>query len=269
MVSAVNAAGFSATLDASNNLTVVGNNVDTTAGQGAPSLNKASAAGTGAGSASVTFGTTAMAAPRPDMTLGGLTSATTAAGSMSANAIASAFSSIAAGSVQHVANTAYTLTGTALFTTSSVTGANQTSLNFTSGASNKVALAGSGGGWTTNAGVITNSDNDVAGTTLSGAAGAIANITAAVTKLGTISSSLGSATQEITGMQSFSSSLSDALTAGVGGADGCRPRHRERAADVATDQTAARHPGAVDRQPGAAVTAVAVQVTGTGRRPGA
>ena len=52
--------------------------------------------------------------------------------------------------------------------------------------------------------------------TLSGAQGAIANVDAAITKLGTISSSLGTASQHITGMQSFTSSLSQSLTAGVG-----------------------------------------------------
>jgi flagellin len=146
---------------------------------------------------------------------------------MTAKEQASAFASITAGS-QYTAGTplaiggssnTYTLAGTAAFTTSSVTGAGSTSLVFTSAASNNTALLAGAGGWTNTTagnGVITASDNDVAGTTLSGAAGAIANITAAVGKLGTISASLGSASQEITGMQSFSSTLSDALTAGVG-----------------------------------------------------
>jgi flagellin len=45
---------------------------------------------------------------------------------------------------------------------------------------------------------------------------AIANVDSAITKLGTISSSLGTASNHITGMQAFASSLSSALTAGVG-----------------------------------------------------
>ncbi len=48
------------------------------------------------------------------------------------------------------------------------------------------------------------------------ASAAISNVTAAITKLGTMSSALGTATDQITGMQSFTSSLSSALTAGVG-----------------------------------------------------
>jgi flagellin len=41
-------------------------------------------------------------------------------------------------------------------------------------------------------------------------------ITAAISKVNAISTTLGSASQEITGLQSYSSSLSDSLTAGVG-----------------------------------------------------
>jgi flagellin len=41
-------------------------------------------------------------------------------------------------------------------------------------------------------------------------------VTSAVTKLNTISASLGAATQQITGMQNFTTALSSALTAGVG-----------------------------------------------------
>ena len=56
----------------------------------------------------------------------------------------------------------------------------------------------------------------VYGVQQSDATAAIANITAAITKLGTIDSQLGTASDHITGMQSFTSSLSSALTAGVG-----------------------------------------------------
>ncbi len=56
----------------------------------------------------------------------------------------------------------------------------------------------------------------VYGVQQTGATAAIANVTAAITKLGSISSQLGAASNHITGMQTFTSSLSSALTAGVG-----------------------------------------------------
>ena len=55
------------------------------------------------------------------------------------------------------------------------------------------------------------------GTALSSSAAAITTVQGAITKMNTISTTLGATTQQITGMQSFTSDLSDALTTGVGG----------------------------------------------------
>ena len=62
----------------------------------------------------------------------------------------------------------------------------------------------------------TTTSNAVHGVQQADASAAIANVTAAITKLGNISSQLGTASNHITGMQSFTSTLSSALTAGVG-----------------------------------------------------
>ena len=56
-----------------------------------------------------------------------------------------------------------------------------------------------------------------AGTTLDASAAAITTVQGAISKVDTISTTLGATTQEITGLQSFTSDLSDSLTAGVGG----------------------------------------------------
>lgn len=63
---------------------------------------------------------------------------------------------------------------------------------------------------------LTNSTGSVGATQLTGATAAIATVTAAINKLGNISTTLGAGSQQITGMQSFTSALSSALTAGVG-----------------------------------------------------
>ncbi len=54
-------------------------------------------------------------------------------------------------------------------------------------------------------------------TQLSSSAAAITTVQGAISKVDTISTTLGATTQEITGLQSFTSNLSDSLTAGVGG----------------------------------------------------
>ena len=85
--------------------------------------------------------------------------------------------------------------------------------------SNLALASGSGVQLTTAAGAAGGTAlgaNKLYGVQQADARAAIANVTAAVTKLGTISSSLGTASDEITGMQSYTSSLSNALTAGVG-----------------------------------------------------
>ncbi len=56
-----------------------------------------------------------------------------------------------------------------------------------------------------------------AGTPLNATSAAITTVQAAISKVDTISTTLGATTQEITGLQSFTSDLSDSLTAGVGG----------------------------------------------------
>lgn len=53
-------------------------------------------------------------------------------------------------------------------------------------------------------------------TTITGAVAAVAVVQAAVTKMNTISASLGSASQQVTGMADFTSALSSSLTSGVG-----------------------------------------------------
>ncbi|MDR3660920.1 MAG: flagellin [Mycobacterium sp.] len=69
----------------------------------------------------------------------------------------------------------------------------------------------------TNSSAVTNLTSNTTGAEqISGAAAAIANVNAAVIKLGNITSSLGTASDHISGMQSFTTSLSGALTAGVG-----------------------------------------------------
>ena len=55
------------------------------------------------------------------------------------------------------------------------------------------------------------------GTPLAASAAALTTVQGAISKVDTISTTLGATTQEITGLQSFTSDLSDSLTAGVGG----------------------------------------------------
>ena len=86
---------------------------------------------------------------------------------------------------------------------------NDGSINVTGqGVKNSTAAAAGGTG--------ANADITV-GTPLSASAAAITTVQGAITKMNTISTTLGATTQQITGMQSFTSDLSDALTAGVGG----------------------------------------------------
>ena len=65
------------------------------------------------------------------------------------------------------------------------------------------------------AGITLNKGN-LYGVQQTDAAAAISNVTAAITKLGTITSTLGTSSDEIMGMQAYTSALSSALTAGVG-----------------------------------------------------
>jgi flagellin len=211
LTSTMNATGFSATLDSANNLTVVGNNVNTNTGTGGLSVNNISAAGTGYGSESVVFSASILSGATD--VISGVT-LTAGAGGLTAAEQATAFSNLGAGTTAPTgpvtlgSGHVYTTSGTALGSWSTGAASGST-LVFSSVASNVSLLTPTGA-------TVTAVAKNVAGTTLSGAAGAIANITAAVAKLGTISATLGSATQEITGMTNFSSSLSDALTAGVG-----------------------------------------------------
>ncbi len=69
----------------------------------------------------------------------------------------------------------------------------------------------------TNTSAVTNlTSNTTTAEQLSGSAAAVANVNAAVTKLGNMTSLLGTASDHISGMQAFTTSLSGALTAGVG-----------------------------------------------------
>ncbi len=99
--------------------------------------------------------------------------------------------------------------------------------------------------------------------TISTAAKASTMVSAIQTSLTNVDSALAklsAGSKKFSVQLGFTQKLSDTLTGGIGNLVDADMAKEERDAPVAAGQAAARRPGAVHRQPGAAIPAVAVQV---------